>query len=250
MRHSAIIPAHNEAGTLAGVIEAVVKDVDEVIVVDSCSSDNTADIATKSGARVVSVSRPGKHYAVRAGIEAASGDHLVFIDGDIRSPNPNISSLLLEPLKPGVALVKGYYDRSAEKSIYKAGRLTEICARPLLAVHMPELARVREPLAGEFALSRSLARQLSLAAGFAVDLGILIACQSYGRIVEVEIGQKHHKHRSVHELGLAAVQVSATILGHKDGATYVPFLQYHGPQPVIHQVDIQSLSPIAHGKIR
>ena len=248
---SAIIPAHNECSTVADVVNAVRKSVDEVIVVDSCSDDNTAVYAKKAGARVVYAKVSGKHHALKAGIKASRGDDLVFVDADLIDPPTDIAERLLTPLVNGISLVKGYYIRCEENDKFFAGRLTEICARPLLTMYMPELAHIREPLAGEFALRRDLAVFMPFAPGFAVDLGFLINSAKFGKIAEVNLGIKVHKHRSVFDLGIASIQVATTILGgvhsQQDVATITQYPNGVGKKL---QVDLKVLNHVYHDGVK
>jgi glycosyltransferase involved in cell wall biosynthesis len=83
MRVSLIIPALNEQDCLGPLLAELPAGLaDEVIVVDNGSTDGTADAARRGGARVVSEPRRGYGYACAAGIAAAGGDALAFMDGD------------------------------------------------------------------------------------------------------------------------------------------------------------------------
>lgn len=87
MTTSAIIAAYNEEETIGGVVDALLRSplVDEVIVVSDGSSDRTAEVAAlRPGVRVLPLSQNyGKGRAMRHGVEAASGDVLFFVDGDM-----------------------------------------------------------------------------------------------------------------------------------------------------------------------
>jgi len=210
---SAIIPAHNEGKTVTGVISAVINDVDEVIVVDSCSDDDTALRAEAAGACVVRVDELGKHYALRAGIMAARGQELVFLDADLVNPCDGIAKYLIAGLrqKPQVTISKGFYARSLNGKPNEGGRVTELCAKPLLALMFPKLSFVLQPLAGEFAVRLKDIINMPFAPGFAVDLGILLHCAAKGEVAQVDLGTKIHKHQPLFALSKAAVEVAATI---------------------------------------
>jgi len=214
---SAIIPAHNEHKTIAGVINSIVHYVNEVIVVDSCCDDDTRLIARKCGAEVIKVRRPGKHYALRAGVLHSRGEELIFLDADWINPDSNMVTTLLSGLRSNsdVTIAKGYYDRSTASDGYQGGRLTELCARPLINFLVPELSAIKEPLSGEFAVRRKHIIDMKFAPGFAVDLGFLLHCSNIGRIYQVKLQHKLYKHRSLNELGKAATEVAATILRFK-----------------------------------
>lgn len=98
-----IIPALNEAGNIAELVGAVLaQPVDQVIVVDNGSTDETGERAGGAGALVVREDRRGYGYACAAGVAAATGDILVFLDGDF-SFLPAELPRLIEPLQQGAA---------------------------------------------------------------------------------------------------------------------------------------------------
>lgn len=211
----AIIPALNEQETIAAVVASARLDVEDVLVVDSCSTDRTAERARDAGARVVRAEHPGKHRAVLLGLESTVDEEVVFMDGDLLDPPVGWAKLLLGALRShsDVTLAKGYYFRpSCEPSIEGGGRVTELCARPLLKLLLPQLSHIRQPLAGEFALRRSALREGWLTPGFSVDLGLLIHCSKFGRVVQVNLGTKRHKHRPLAALHSTALEVAGTIL--------------------------------------
>jgi glycosyltransferase involved in cell wall biosynthesis len=82
---AAIIPAWNEAETIGRVIDAARSSrlVDEVIVVDNGSTDETAEIALSRGARVVSEATQGKGEAMRRGVASTPAEVIVFLDADL-----------------------------------------------------------------------------------------------------------------------------------------------------------------------
>ena len=114
MRVAAVIPAWNEADTIAGVV-GVARDatlLDEVIVVDNASTDATARIASKAGARVVFELEKGKGQAMRAGVAASDADVVVFLDADLLGLTPDHIDDLVRPVLDGeVAMACGLFDR-------------------------------------------------------------------------------------------------------------------------------------------
>jgi len=149
---SVCIPARDEASTVGSVVRAVVQPflvahggnglVDEVIVIDDGSLDDTAGQARDAGARVVAGpgGAGGKGQAMAAALDAAAGEVVAFLDADVANTTPAFVSGLLGPLLTldDVALVKGYYTRPLHGEPTGGGRVTELVARPVLELLFPE----------------------------------------------------------------------------------------------------------------
>ena len=223
-RVSVCIPARNEAMTVAGVVSPVVAAlegpeplVDEVIVVDDCSTDGTGPIAESFGARLIRrEGRPGKGSAMAEALAAARGDIVVFLDADVRSFGLHYVTRLAEPLliDEGVVLVKGMY-RRPENGGTGGGRVTELLARPLLRRLLPELAFVRQPLAGEVAVRREALDGVALEPGYGVEIAMLIdLARRFGpaAIAQVDLGERLHRNRPLAELSGQADEVLAAVL--------------------------------------
>ncbi len=234
---SVVLPALNEEETIGSVIDSVsplVRDrgglVDELLVLDSGSTDDTEIRAIAAGARVVSreqalpelPTRPGKGEALWRSLAATSGDIVVFIDSDLVNPHPMFVPHLVGPLLTGdgIHLVKGFYRRplnsgDASANATGGGRVTELVARPLLAALRPELGCVLQPLGGEYAASRELLASLPFAPGYGVEIGLLV--DTFDRlgldaITQVNLGVRQHRNRPLEELGAMSRQVIATLL--------------------------------------
>ena len=221
---SVCIPARDEASTVGSVVRAVVQPflvahggnglVDEVIVIDDGSLDATAGQARDAGARVVAGpgGAGGKGQAMAAALDAAAGEVVAFLDADVANTTPAFVSGLLGPLLTldDVALVKGYYTRPLHGEPTGGGRVTELVARPVLELLFPELSDVRQPLAGETAAPRWVFEKLGFADGYGVELGLLIdAARHLGadRLAQVDLGERIHRNRPLHELRPQAVDV-------------------------------------------
>lgn len=226
MRVSVVIPALNEEATVAGVVTAVLDEAPhEVIVVDADSDDDTAAEAARAGARVLDwreilpgiAPRPGKGESLWRGVAAATGEVVVFVDADLNALAPGTVAALAEPFgDDGVHLVKADYPRTIHGEPTGGGRVTELTAKPLLRLCFPELADVRQPLAGEYAIRRSTARELAFVDGYGVEAGLLIdVARRFGpeAIAQVPLGPRRHRNRPLAELGPMAEVVAATILG-------------------------------------
>ncbi len=113
-------------------------------------------------------------------------------------------------------LVKGCYERPYLQGDvampYEGGRVTELVARPLLSLRFPELAGVRQPLAGEWAVRRSTFESLSVPTGYAVDIAALVdtyLAHGLGALAQVDLGRRAHRHQALADLGAMATQVIA-----------------------------------------
>lgn len=224
VRVSVCVPARNEAATVAGVVAPLVDAaqgpeplVDEVIVVDDCSTDATGTIAAALGARVVRRHlRPGKGAAMARGLRAATGDIVVFADADVRNFGLHFVADLIEPLlhDPTIVMVKGTYERAGNGGA-GGGRVTELLARPLLRRLVPDLAFVRQPLAGEVAVRRRALDGLALEPGYGVEIGMLIDVArrfGAGAVTQVDLGERVHRNRPLDQLAGQADEVLAAVL--------------------------------------
>jgi len=230
---SVVLPALNEAETVGSVIDTITPMlgglVDELIVLDSGSTDATATRARAAGARVVTreealpdvAPRPGKGEALWRSLAATTGDIIVFIDSDLIDPDPMFVPRLVGPLltADGIHLVRGFYRRPLKvgdgEDANGGGRVTELVARPLLAALRPELGYVLQPLGGEYAGTRELLASVPFAPGYGVEIGILIDTYDrfgLGAIAQVNLGVRTHRNRPLSELGPMSRQIIATLL--------------------------------------
>jgi glucosyl-3-phosphoglycerate synthase len=230
-RISVVIPARNEERTVAGVAGAISRSlidrvplVDELVVIDSDSTDATAQVAAEAGAVVYRArdvapalgSFPGKGEALWKSLLVTKGDLVVFIDADLTLWGPHFVTGLLGPLlrDDQVRLVKGFYTRVRTESdgstSAEGGRVTELVARPLISLWWPELAGVVQPLAGEWAARRSLMETLSIPVGYGVELATLmdtVARHGLDAVAQVDLGSRAHRHQANHDLALMAAEL-------------------------------------------
>jgi glucosyl-3-phosphoglycerate synthase len=209
MTISVIIPAFNEDKTVGHVVKTVKKVgyVDEIIVVDDGSYDNTAKVAEKAGATVIQhVKNRGKGAAIKTGFKSSKGDVVVFLDADIGNLTPQQVDRIIQPILDGDA------DITKTKFKRAAGRVTELTAKPLLNFFFPEL-KFDQPLSGQFAAKRSFLNRINLEDDYGVDVGIVLDADVMGlRIKEVDIGEIEHVLSSLHELNVVATEVVRTIV--------------------------------------
>ena len=222
-RVAVCIPAHNEAATVGATVAATIPAVraglvDEVVVIDDASADATAAEAAAAGARVIRRHRaPGKGAALAAAVAGVDADLLAFLDADVVNVAPHFVTALLGPLllEPAVMLVKAAYRRPLYGHPGEGGRVTELMARPLLDRWFPDLADITQPLAGEMALRREAAEKAGFDAGYAVDIGLLLDVATlYGAdaVAEVDLGERVHRNRPLHDLRPVAAAVLDAVL--------------------------------------
>ena len=191
------LPALDEAATIAPICGCIQSElvstgvVDELLVLDSGSTDGTPAVAEQAGAVVHPASSVeagvavadgclGKGEAMWKSLAVASGDILVWIDSDITSFTSSFVTGLLGPLiaDPTLMMTKAFYERPLVtpdgRTDPRGGRVTELVARPLLRLLCPRLSAVIQPLAGEYALRREAAIELPFITGYGVDAGLLI----------------------------------------------------------------------------
>jgi len=244
-RISVVIPARNEERTVGRVVSAVRQAllvdtplVDEVIVVDSDSTDGTARAAERAGGTVYRArdiapalgSHPGKGEALWKSLLVTHGDLLVFVDADLTRWGPHFVTGLLGPLLAGqpdpgqqVQLVKGFYERVRTErdgsTSSEGGRVTELVARPLLSLWWPELAGVVQPLAGEWAARRGLMESLTIPVGYGVELSTLLDTftrYGLGALAQVDLGSRAHRHQADHDLALMAAELMVVAEARRD----------------------------------
>ncbi|MFI5036597.1 MAG: glucosyl-3-phosphoglycerate synthase [Acidimicrobiales bacterium] len=204
-----IVPARDEADTVGAVLDAAVALaglVDELVVVDDHSGDDTAVVAGRHGARVVALAgASGKGAALAAGVAATRSDLVVFLDADVTNPGPDYVARLIGPLlaQERVQLVKGFYQRPLHDHPTGGGRVNELVARPVLSLLFPGLGEIRQPLAGETALRRAVLDEVALAPGYGVEIALLIdVARRFGwaSLAQVDLGVRRHRNRPLHEL--------------------------------------------------
>ncbi|WOI58765.1 glucosyl-3-phosphoglycerate synthase [Streptomyces fradiae] len=249
---SVVLPALNEEATVGDIVAVIRRDlmseavplVDELVVLDSGSTDRTAEVAAKAGARVVARDEvlprvpavPGKGEVLWRSLLVTDGDVVCFVDSDLREFDADFVTGIVGPLltEPDVAFVKAMYDRpftgagtgtgagagagtgtggGADGGAGQGGRVTELVARPLLNLHWPLLAGFVQPLGGEYAARRSLLERLPFPVGYGVELGLLVdALHLVGldALAQVDVGVRLHRHQDERALGRMAAAIYRT----------------------------------------
>ena len=206
---SVIIPALNEEKTIRQVINLVSRStiVDEILVIDDKSHDNTIKQSRLPKVRIYTSSIIGKGNSMRDGMLLANNEVVVFLDADIVTYPEKIAELLSSPILDDEAdFVKSCFDR-------QAGRVTELVAKPLLSILFPELAKFSQPLSGMIGAKKSWLKKIDFENDYGVDIGILLDMHTMGaRITEVNIGYIENRMQSWEQLGKMSREVSRSIL--------------------------------------
>src|SRR5258705_2544610 len=200
---SLVLPTLDEEETIGPIVRRAIREMmgrvpllDEILVIDSQSTDRTREIAEAEGARAVQHpdilprygSFRGKGEALWKSVFETSGDIIVWADTDVRNWHPRMVYGTLGPLlhEPRLQYVKGYYQRPiVEGGVLKeggGGRVTELVARPLINLFFPELSGMIQPLAGEYAGRRTLLEAIPFFTGYAVEIGHLIDAAERSRL--------------------------------------------------------------------
>lgn len=233
---SVVIPTLNEEATIAAIVQRIRESlvekfplVDEIVVVDSGSQDRTCEWAAAAGARVFQASQiadflgdhPGKGENLWKSQFVTRGSICVFIDGDILDFHEGFVTGLLGPLLESDALqyVKGFYRRPLQLAggplEQGGGRVSELLVRPFFSLFYPELCSLHQPLAGEYAVRRSLLEQLSFPTGYAVEAAHLIdvlALQGIAAFAQCDLDSRRHRNRPLQELGTMSCSILQTLL--------------------------------------
>jgi len=236
LKISLAFPTLNEEATIGKeilVIRTELMDrfplLDEIVVIDSSSQDKTRQVAEQYGARVVESkdilpnhgTYRGKGENLWKSLYALQGDIIVWVDADIANIAPKFVYGLVGPLleDDSIGYVKAFYERPMRSSSGIApsggGRVTEILVRPIFSLFYPQLARLIQPLSGEYAGRRSLLEQLAFSVGYGVELGHLIdVYHEFGieSLAQVDLDLRIHRNQTTEALGRMAYGILNTFL--------------------------------------
>jgi glucosyl-3-phosphoglycerate synthase len=207
--------------------------IDELVVIDSGSTDRTVEIARSLGVEVAQHHQilpeyggfDGKGEALWKSLHLLRGDIVAWCDTDISNFHPRFVYGTIGPLLTDsrVGFVKGFYKRplkfGTELVTAGGGRVTELTARPVINLFYPELSGVLQPLSGEYAGRRELLEQVPFFTGYGVEIGMLIdILESFGlnRIAQVDLGSRIHRNQELFDLSkmaFAIMQVAIKRLG-------------------------------------
>ena len=226
---SVILPSLNEEKTVGNVIKTAleVKDaglIDEVILVDSASTDSTVSIAQTYDIPIFSHPEiradlgtfRGKGEAMYKSAFVTDADIVAWVDTDIESITPRFFYGLLGPLlsEPSLKFAKGYFARPirVETSGIElgGGRVTEILARPWFNAFLPELSGYIQPLAGTVAIHRDLLMKMRIPVNYGVEAAMLIQALRISGLwstCQVNLGEVIHRSKDVKGLSEMSFQI-------------------------------------------
>jgi glycosyltransferase involved in cell wall biosynthesis/nucleotide-binding universal stress UspA family protein len=233
---SLALPSLNEEQTVGKVISTIKKALmeevpllDEIVLIDSNSTDRTRQIAKDLGIPVYIHQellpelgpRRGKGEALWKSLLVTKGDIIVWIDTDITNIHPRFVYGIIGPLllNRNIQLVKGFYRRplriGGQMQAGGGGRVTELAARPLLNLFYPELSGVVQPLSGEYASRRKALENTNFFSGYGVETGLLIDIfEQYGlrSIAQVDLLERIHSNKGLEELGKMSFAIIQAVL--------------------------------------
>jgi hypothetical protein len=234
------LPTLNEEATIGHIIttlrSALMEQaalLDEIVVIDSRSSDRTVEVARSLGVPVVQHpdilpehgSFHGKGEALWKSLHLLRGDIVAWCDTDISNIHPQFVYGTVGPLLTDtrVSYVKGFYRRplnyGGELQSAGGGRVTELTARPLINLFYPMLSGLVQPLSGEYAGRRELLERLPFFTGYGVETGHLIdILENFGLncIAQTDLGVRIHRNQDLLDLSkmaFAIMQVALKRLG-------------------------------------
>ncbi len=234
---SLCLPTLNEEKTIAKEIVIMKSELmtrcpllDEIVVIDSGSTDKTRDIARSYDVTVHEADDilphlekfKGKGENLWKALYVTRGDIIVYIDADIKNIHHRFAYGLLGPLllSDTIKFAKAFYDRPISVGENKwrptgGGRVTELVTRPLFALFMPDLTQILQPLSGEYAGHRSIFENIPFPVGYGVETGMLIDIHEkwgLGVIAQVDLDRRVHRNQDTKALGRMAFVIIRTFL--------------------------------------
>ncbi len=263
---SVCLPARNEEATVGPIVGEIAQHlvhtpgaplVDELLVFDDGSTDDTGLIAAANGAKVISVSSVlpeeglgrGKGNVLYRTVAASTGDIIVWCDTDLTSFTPSYITRLVAPLltDDDIDIVKGFYVRPIDQQGQGGGRTTELVARPLMSLFFPPLATIRQPLGGECAARRSLLERLPFIESYGVESALLIdtlRLVGIERMAQVDLGIRQHRHRTLVQLSDQAAEIMTVVLERAGVALADPLPPLLNIDGEVHPIQVRERRPL------
>jgi glucosyl-3-phosphoglycerate synthase len=237
LKISLCLPTLNEEKTIAKEIIILKSElmtryplVDELVVIDSGSTDNTVEIAGSFGADVYIADKilphldhfKGKGENLWKALYITNGDIIVYIDADIKNIHHRFAYGLIGPLLlyDHVKYAKAFYDRPISIGKNKirptgGGRVTELVIRPLFSLFFPELTQIIQPLSGEYAGFREIFEKIPFPIGYGIETSMILDIyEKWGLdvIAQVDLDRRIHRNQDTKALGRMSFAILKTFI--------------------------------------
>jgi glucosyl-3-phosphoglycerate synthase len=234
---SLCLPTLNEEKTIAKEIVIMKSELitrypllDEIVVIDSGSTDKTMEVAEQFGADVYSADNilpdldqyKGKGENLWKALYITKGDIIVYLDADIKNIHHRFAYALVGPLilSDNIKYSKAFYDRpiAIDKKKIRAtggGRVTELVIRPLFSIFFPELTQILQPLSGEYAGFREIFEKIPFPIGYGIETSMILDIyEKWGLdvIAQVDLEKRVHRNQDTKALGRMAFVIMKTFL--------------------------------------
>ena len=240
LKISLCLPTLNEEKTIAKEILIMKSElmnrfplIDEIVVVDSGSTDRTREAAEAYGARFYAAADilsdkghfMGKGENLWKALYITRGDIIIYLDADIKNIHHRFAYGLLGPLllTDHIRYVKAFYDRpiALRKNKLRStggGRVTELVIRPLFSLFLPELTQIIQPLSGEYAGFRSILEKIPFPIGYGVETSMIMDIYTkWGLdvIAQTDLDRRVHRNQATLALGRMAFVIMKTFINRK-----------------------------------
>ncbi|MGD8282599.1 MAG: glucosyl-3-phosphoglycerate synthase [Desulfobacterales bacterium] len=234
---SLCLPTLNEEKTIAKEIIIMKSElmtryplIDELVVIDSGSTDNTAEIAKSFGADVHDANDilprlekfKGKGENLWKALYITRGDIIIYLDADIKNIHHRFAYGLIGPLllHDHIKYAKAFYDRPISIGKNKirptgGGRVTELVIRPLFSLFFPELTQIIQPLSGEYAGFREIFEKIPFPIGYGIETSMILDIyERWGLdvIAQVDLDRRIHRNQDTKALGRMSFAILKTFI--------------------------------------
>jgi glucosyl-3-phosphoglycerate synthase len=265
---SLCLPTLNEEKTIAKEIVIFKSELifrypllDEIVVIDSGSTDNTRQIAQDFGADVHRAADILPHLEPYVGkgenlwkaLFITSGDIIVYLDADIKNIHHRFAYGLIGPLllNRGIKFSKAFYDRPIATRGHKirptgGGRVTELVIRPLFSLFFPELTQILQPLSGEYAGFREIFEQTPFPIGYGVETSMIMDIyRKWGLdvIAQVDLEKRVHRNQDTKALGKMSFAILKTFINRKEALGLVDLKQPMHDQMIQYKISGNRIEP-------
>jgi glucosyl-3-phosphoglycerate synthase len=237
LKISLCLPTLNEEKTIAKEIIIMKSElmaryplVDEIVVIDSGSMDETVGIAKSYGADVYDANQilphlekfKGKGENLWKALYITKGDIIIYLDADIKNIHHRFAYGLIGPLLlyDHIKYAKAFYDRPIAIGKNKirptgGGRVTELVIRPLFSLFFPELTQIIQPLSGEYAGYREIFDKIAFPIGYGIETSMILDIYTkWGLdvIAQVDLDRRIHRNQDTKALGRMSFAILKTFI--------------------------------------